>query len=310
MSGRVIVFGSINVDLIASVERLPSPGETIAGVSLARSLGGKGANQAVAAARAGEASILLGATGKDAEAELMTDMLASYGVNVDAVGRMDSPTGQALILTSPQENQIVVIAGANGLVDGSTAASVAIQGHDICLTQMETPVDAAMTFFRKARASGATTLLNAAPASEAVRPLLPLTDVLILNEGELELLSGRSIAGSAHGEQLIEAVAALGLSPTGIVIVTLGAQGVAVAQRGVLSRVAGQRVQVIDPTGAGDCFCGYLAAALARGDKLESAVVEANVAASIAVQSLGAASSVPSRSEVLQALVAVPRKGL
>jgi ribokinase len=310
MSGRVIVFGSINVDLIASVERLPSPGETIAGASLARSLGGKGANQAVAAACAGEVSILLGATGKDAEAELMTDMLASYGVNVDAVGRMDSPTGQALILTSPQENQIVVIAGANGLVDGSTATSVAIQGHDICLTQMETPADAAMTFFRKARAAGATTLLNAAPASEAVRPLLPLTDVLILNEGELELLSGRSIAGSAHDEQLIEAAAALGLPPAGIVIVTLGAQGVAVAQRGVLSRVAGQRVQVIDPTGAGDCFCGYLAAALARGDKLESAVVEANVAASIAVQSLGAASSVPLRPEVLQALVAVPRKGL
>jgi ribokinase len=142
-------------------------------------------------------------------------------------------------------------------------------------------------------------MLNAAPASEAVLPLLPLTDILVVNEGELELL-GRGLSDPDHGD-MTAALAHLGPSLPRIVIVTLGAKGLAIVRDGAVRHTPGWPAKVVDTTGAGDCFCGYLAAGLARGDSLESAASEANFAASIAVQSLGAANSIPSRSAIITA---------
>ena len=309
MGHRVIVLGSINVDLLASVRRLPSPGETVAGDGFVRQLGGKGANQAVAAARAGASTMLLAATGNDAEGFEMTESLAHHGVDVGSVARTSAPTGHALVVTSPGDNQIVVIAGANGLVDRALAASVEIGAGDVCVSQMETPTEAAAEFFARAHDAGAMTLLNAAPASDAVRALLPAVDILIVNETELELLSGVCVEGGGNDDALARAIARPGLCGVPVVIVTLGALGAVIARGGALKRIAGRRAAVVDTTGAGDCFCGYLAAGLARGEDLEAAVVEANIAASIAVQSLGAASSIPSRTEIMPALAVAQASG-
>jgi len=304
MSGRVVVLGSVNVDLMASVDRLPVAGETVSGHRLVRQLGGKGANQAVAAARAGVTSVLLAAVGNDGDGAAMIETLADFGVDVTAIERVPRETGHALVVTSPCDNQIVVVPGANALVDSRLASLARWSPNDVALTQLETPIGAAAALFERARGSGARTILNAAPASESVCVLLPLTDILIVNESELELLSGDAICSEPDDTALLAACASQRLSAVCTVIVTLGAAGVAVIREQELWRVRGIPATVVDTTGAGDCFCGYMAAALARGDALETAVVEANVAASVAVQSLGAAGSIPPRSQIASAALA------
>ena len=304
-NAHILVLGSVNVDLLASVRRLPVAGETIAGEGLVRQLGGKGANQAVAAARADGAVFLLGAIGDDADGAAMVRELVDYGVGVSALSHVPAPTGIALVLTSPADNQIVVVSGANGLADQDIASAMAIEAQDICLAQMETPPAAVQAFFTHARAAGATTILNAAPATESVRPLLPLCDILIVNESELGLLAGTPLDSDAGDDALAGAIGRLGFA--GTLIVTLGPRGILFGQGATFARIPGRSVNVVDTTGAGDCFCGYLAAALARRETLETAVREANVAASIAVQSLGAASAMPGRSQVLNMLADASR---
>lgn len=309
MSGRVIILGSINVDLLTSVQRLPVAGETVTGDSITRQLGGKGANQAVAVARADVPSILLGAVGDDADGKLMIESLTSYGVDTARIASTPGHTGCALVITSRQDNQIVVLPGANASVDRPLVASVSLRSGDICLAQMEIPPTATMEFFARARAAGATTILNAAPAGADVLPLLPLTDILIVNESELALLSDCPVEGLIGDRALTDALVKLGPDRPGTVIVTLGAEGFAIASGDTLRRIAGESVSVVDTTGAGDCFCGYLAAGLARGESLVFASIEANVAASIAVQSLGAASAVPARSTILPMIAAAHARG-
>lgn len=308
MTGRVFVLGSVNIDLLASVARLPCAGESVAGKSLTHQLGGKGANQAVAVVRAGVPATLLAAVGDDVEGGMMVEALKDFGVDVSSISRVSASTGSALVVTSPRDNQIVVIAGANALIDQGVAARVDCRPADVVLTQMETPSAAALALFTRARAAGATTILNAAPMNEAVRSLLPLTDILVVNESELELLTGTAVGGEVTDSEFVCAISDNGLRAVPTIVLTLGAQGVVVSSRAGLLRVPGQPATVVDTTGAGDCFCGYLAAALARGDELVLAITEANVAASIAVQSLGAASSVPVRSRILPAIAAAQCK--
>jgi ribokinase len=302
MTGRVVVLGSVNVDLLVTATKLPTPGETVQGHGVTRQLGGKGANQAVAAAKAGATTILVAAVGEDLEGASMVDALRGYGVGVDGVVRVPTPTGIAVVVTTPTDNQIVVAPGANAAVDARLASTITIAPADVCLTQRETSVGAAKALFSLARATGATTILNAAPADEGARELLPLTDVLIVNESEFRWLSGMAEGETLDDIFLAAGVKRMGLADQQVAVVTLGAHGLAIMREGAIARIAGEKVKVVDTTGAGDCFCGYLAAGLARGDRLETAAVEANVAASIAVQSLGAASSAPARSSILAAL--------
>jgi len=308
MSGRVVVLGSINVDVLASVGRLPNAGETVTGDALTRQLGGKGANQAVAVARAEAKSILIGATGSDADGAMMIETLSAHGVDTAHVAREAGPTGCAIVTTSPKDNQIVVIPGANARLTAHSSENLGIAAGDVCLAQMEVPPGAVAAFFERARAAGALTILNAAPASPAAGELLPLVDLLIVNETEFALVSGSAVDPKASDAQLAEALRGLGASRPETVIVTLGDAGLVVVAGDRLHRIAGRSVEVVDTTGAGDCFCGYLAAGLARGDSLVSAAFTANIAASIAVQALGAASSVPARSTILPAIhAAQPR---
>jgi Sugar kinases, ribokinase family len=306
MAGKVVVLGSINIDLLVSTPRLPCAGETVSGISLTRQLGGKGANQAVGAARAGAPCILLAAVGMDQDGSAMVAALDSYGVDTGRVRATSSATGCAVVATSPIDNQIIHIAGANSDVDAAMAAQVDLGPDDVCLAQMETPVAATAALFQNARAAGACTILNAAPASIAALSLLPLCDLLIVNEGELAVLAGSDAGLALDDDSLLSSRRLLGLQPDQSLLVTLGAKGLAIIKADEIQRIAGRQATVVDTTGAGDCFCGYLAAGLARGDAIGRAAVEANAAASIAIRSLGAAASIPGRDAVLQSLECHP----
>jgi hypothetical protein len=180
------------------------------------------------------------------------------------------------------------------------AAEADLAPEDVCLAQMETPIPATAALFQSARSAGAFTILNAAPASTAALSLLPLCDILIVNESELALLAGSDAGSVLDDKGLLSSRHLLGLRLNQSLLVTLGADGLAIVGEDAIQRLAGRPVKVVDTTGAGDCFCGYLAAGLARGYPIDQAAVEANAAASIAVQSFGAAASVPNRATLLQ----------
>jgi ribokinase len=296
---RVVVIGSINVDLVATVPRFPQPGETVLGDGLARFPGGKGANQAVAAARLGAHTTLVGAVGDDEAGRFMLDFLAANDVDTVRVVRRDGvPTGTALIALAHGENQIIVVPGANGLVSPAEVSALELGLGDVVLCQLEVPVTTVAAVLELARRGGATAILNAAPALAQARPLAARCHLLVVNETELGTLAGASIGADAPGHVIATQADAL-RGPAGPTIVaTLGARGALVCTESTWFEEPGRPVPVLDTTGAGDCFVGALAAALSFGASLREAVRFANAAASIAVQRAGAGSSMPTRGEV------------
>lgn len=278
----VVVLGSANLDLVARTPRIPSPGETVLGTSYDEFPGGKGLNQAVAAARAGAATALVSMVGNDPAGTRLLDVAAAAGVDISAVGRHDElPTGRAVITVDDDgENSIVVVPGANTTVSGAT-----LPAARVVLAQLEIPLDAVRTGLAGARASGASTLLDPAPATRLSGELLGLVDVAVPNEHEVETSGG------------VDALLAAGV---GTVIVTRGAGGVTVHDRhGVRSQPAFP-VEPIDTTGAGDAFCGALASSLAGGLDLDGAMRRARAAGALAATRPGAVPSLPSREEIDQ----------
>lgn len=299
----VCVLGGVNLDHVAQVAELPRPGETVASRSLAQFPGGKGANQAVAAARLGAPVRLLGAVGQDGAGDFMLDFLARSGVDVGGVRHeAAAPTGQAFItVDDAARNMIVVAAGANALYGAEAASAADLGGAGVILTQFEATLAAIETLFTRPEAAGALKILNTAPALADGAPLLARADMLILNETELASFAGLN-AEPADSEAAIAAARALA-RPGQTVLATLGAAG-AVAVRGdEVFRVAGLRQRAVDTTGAGDCFCGALAAGLDRGLPLPTAMAFANAAAALSVTRAGAAASMPTAAEV-EALLA------
>ncbi|MEU4361673.1 ribokinase [Promicromonospora sp. NPDC023987] len=306
-AGRVVVVGSANVDLVVDVPRHPSGGETILGGDLRRSPGGKGANQAVGAARAGGAdTTFVGALGRDESAELLLVSLKGAGVRTDIVERVDTPTGTALITVSPDgENAIVVAPGANSHVHIGAAQKDRTIAADVVLAQLEIPLESVVAAAR-ARRDGALFVLNAAPSRELPDELWEQLDVLVVNEHEAaDLVAGSSsgAAGAADGggpaDTAPEALAAALLRRVRAVVVTLGGQGSLVARRGVPAvRVPAARVTAVDTTGAGDTYCGVLAAALARDADLADAARLAGAAGALAVTRPGAQDAVPEAADV------------
>jgi len=296
--GRVFVAGSINMDAVATADRHPLVGETVAGKAVLYFPGGKGANQAVAAARLGVSTTLIGRLGTDAFGQQLRTFLAAQGVDLAFVAATDAHTGTALITIANADNTIVVVAGANGLVSAEDVGAPVLANGDVAVSQFEIPLPTIVAFFQRARAAGATTILNPAPATRFGPELLGLVDILVLNETELGLLAGTELRDTDTDERFVAAVRALPSREKQIVCVTLGSRGVLAVIDGNTSIVAGRKVKAVDTTGAGDCLVGALAAQLARGKPIHDALAYANAAASICVQRMGAAPSMPTAAEV------------
>jgi ribokinase len=284
----LIVLGSANRDYTVLVERHPLPGETVLGGDLRVATGGKGANQAVAAARSGAKPIFLGAVGSDSVgADVLSD-LGARGVDVSHVVRSAEPTGIALIqVDHAGENTIVVAAGANGTLDPkTTAAAVAalVDKSSVLLCQLEIPAEVVSAAVSEIERVGGRFVLNLSPSRYVSPKLLAFADPLILNETEASDLASSAIDGPADAETIARRL----LSGSRSVVITLGSDGVVIADSSGVTHLEAQRVAVVDTTGAGDAFAGTLAAALDTGAGLTDAVRAGITAGSAAVQYLGA----------------------
>ncbi len=306
--GRVIVVGSLNVDLVVVAPRLPAPGETVTGGDVARHHGGKGGNQAVAAARLGAAVAFVGAVGPDEFGTAAREALEEEGIDVAHLATVDRPTGVALIVVDERaQNLIAVAPGANGAVtDAAVLAALAaleLAPGDVVLTCREVPPAAVRAALAAARRCGATTVLNPAPADGLDAATIALADVLTPNETELALLAGtRSTEAAAR--------ALLANGPAGrSIAVTMGAAGaLVVPAHGPALVIPVRPVAPVDTTGAGDAFNGALAAGLAAHRSLPDAAVRAVAAAGLSVTRAGARGGMPTAAELAAALVEQGRR--
>jgi ribokinase len=296
----VVVLGSIGGDVVAVTDAHPSAGETVMGSSVHHFPGGKGANQAVAAARAGAPTVMVGRIGDDHAGRVQLELFESLGIDATAViTDPEAATQTAIIVVDTGgENRIVVVPGASGLVSPRDVATLKVSPGDIVVAQFETPQDAVIAAFRRARERGARTVLNAAPAQPPIEGLLDCTDILVVNETEASVLSGRPLDSGAAPETVAAVARSLQTRPDQVIVITLGARGAVALSEDEIVAVDGHSVEAIDTTGAGDCFVGYLAAALHAGDSLTGALDLANRAGAVCVQTLGAGTSMPLRSEV------------
>jgi ribokinase len=285
-TANVAVLGSLNTDVVLRVARLPAAGETVVAHSLSQHLGGKGANQAVAAARAGAAVRMIGAVGDDAAGAELVACLKTEGVDCALVAVDGAlPTGTAHILVDDAgENQIAVVGGANRAV---RAARVSAQ---VYLAQLESPLEAVAALLKE-RPAGTTGILNAAPFLAEARALFDLADVVVVNETELAGYTGADGGAADLARTLL-------CRPGQTILVTLGGQGSVAVDAAGIRPLPAPPATVVDTTGAGDCFCGYLAAGLARGSSLDDARRAAHRAAAIAVGRHGAIAAIPLASEL------------
>lgn len=294
----ITVLGSINMDLIATVSRLPKPGETVAGSNFVTAPGGKGANQALAARRAGAEVAMAGACGEDEFAVPALTYLRYDGVSLDRVKSASTATGVALIFVGGDgENVIAIVPGANGTVttEDAKAAVAAMNRNDILMLQMEIPPAAIEAGLLAAREKGVTTVVNIAPITPDARRLAQLATIVIANETEFELFAGRSgLSDEAREAEMLR----INKDHRQTIIVTLGADGVVAAREGKIVRAKGLEIEPVDTVGAGDTFCGYFAAGLDRGLKFETALRRAAVAGSLACTKAGAQPSIPVAHEV------------
>ena len=292
VTGHVVVVGSINVDLVVHADRLPAPGETVLGGRFAVHDGGKGANQAVAAARAGARVTMVGAVGDDEYGTRSLAALQAEGVDVSRVRQLGEPTGVALVAVGRRgENQIVVATGANGVIVLDEADRALIAGADVLLSSLEVPVATVVDALRAAHAAGVTAILNPAPAHALPADVLAMGPILTPNEHELIVAIGND-----QTEGALDELAARNAGP---IVVTQGAAGALLADGSMRERFEGfTPLQVVDTTGAGDTFCGVLAASLAEGMPLPGAIVRANAAAALSVAANGARAGMPTRDAI------------
>jgi ribokinase len=303
---RVIVVGSINMDVVALAPHHPAVGETVLGIDLRFAPGGKGSNQAVAASRLKAPTELVGRVGRDAFGDSLLAFLAAEKVGRSGVRQLDdAATGTALIVVGASgDNTIVAVPGANYAMTPADADAVAVDVDDVVVVQFELPLAVTYAALSRARRNGARTILNPAPAQAAAPELLRLADFVVVNETELAFFAGGAGASGAGGSGAVGSgeveagLRALRQRPDQVVIATLGADGATAIIGSSLVRVRGREVPAVDTTGAGDCFVGALAAALCSWADVEDAIHFANLAASVAVQRFGAGSAMPVLADV------------
>jgi ribokinase len=286
----VLVFGSANADLVFFVPTLPAPGETVLGTGLVALPGGKGANQAVAAARDGAEVAFAGCIGRDAFAAIATEALAEAGIDLSRVAEVDQPTGAAgICVDSEGQNQIAVAPGANMEARAGQVEDAALGPATTLLLQLEVPPSEVAALILRARARGARIILNLAPPGDVPLAALRALDLLVVNEHEGAVLAAR--LGVAAEAAAISGV--LGIA----VVVTRGEAGAEAATAGGAIHQPAFPVTALDTTGAGDCWCGVLAAALDRGTPLPAAMRRAAAAAALACTRPGAAAAMPVAAE-------------
>jgi len=301
----IVVFGSLNMDFVFALEHLPGAGET----ALARTFqvlpGGKGGNQAVAAARDGADVRMVGCVGHDAFGDMMLASLAAAGVDTALVRRTDQPTGCASVSVDARgENAIVVAQGANLALTADALPADVLTAQTIVLLQMEVAGEENWRVLRRAKAAGARTVLNVAPAGEVPEGALQLVDVLIVNRGELAVLTDDAGGIAGIGTRATSLAERHGLT----CIVTLGADGVCAVDASGARTLDAFPVDAIDSVGAGDTFAGVLAAAFDRGETLEQSLRRATVAAALACTRPGAQPSIPDASATADALARDTRR--
>lgn len=295
MPAKIVVVGSFNMDLTAYMERMPRPGETVGGHTFKTGPGGKGSNQAVAAARLGADVTFIGRVGEDVFAQAALDFWKQEGINTDFVGRdPDHATGVAPIWVDDKgENSIVVVLGANLRItpaDIDRAAEV-IAGADVVIVQLEINYDIVEYALKVAKAKGVKTILNPAPAGKLAPEVVALADYLTPNETELEVLSGKTGDYEAAARSLLTREGQTA-------VVTLGSQGAMWLNAEGKATVPTFKVDVVDTTGAGDAFNGGFAVALGEGKSLQEAVRFGNATAGLSVTKRGTAPSMPKRADV------------
>jgi ribokinase len=299
MPSRVVVIGSSNTDLIVRAPRIPAPGETVLGGEFITAAGGKGANQAVAAARAGAQVSFVAKIGRDTSGSISLAGFRREGIDVTHVTKdAKRPSGVALIVVDDQgENAIAVASGANDRLSPADIrrASRTIARANIALLQLESPVATVAAGVRLAADAKVRVILNPAPASAVPDALFRRVSILTPNESEATLLTGIRVSDVDSARRAAEQLRRRGAAT---VIVTLGARGALVVSEEGSELIRGFRVKAVDTTAAGDVFNGALAASLARGDGLRSAVRFANAAAAISVTRVGAQPSIPTRREI------------
>ncbi|KAF0359971.1 ribokinase [Pediococcus acidilactici] len=303
MTNKVVVLGSLNVDRILQMDRVPEPGETLALNNQDMAGGGKGANQAIAAARSGAQTSFIGRVGADENGKFMLQQLVNSGVTTNLVAvDEDAGTGQAFVMVEKSgENRILIYGGANAQLSATDVkkAQTQIAAADLMVAQLETPVETTQFAFQMAKELGVKTILNPAPAvAKLPAELLKNTDVITPNETEIEILTGIAVTDEAAMLKAAQRLHDLGVAT---VIITLGSKGVFYddgAQHGI---VPAFKVQAVDTTAAGDTFLGALSSELNPDlSNLKTAIEYGNKASSLAVQKMGAQPSIPTRKDILK----------
>jgi ribokinase len=299
MSERIVVIGSCNTDMVINTERLPRPGETIIGGSFFMNAGGKGANQAVAAARLGGNICFVAKVGNDHFGSHAIEQYKAEGIDVQQISiDSEQPSGVALIMVDGKgENCIAVASGANALLSPQeiNRAEEVIDNGDIVLMQLETPLETVEYAASMAHGKGKKVILNPAPAQPLPETLLKNLYMIIANETEAEFISGIRITDMESVCRAADIISDKGVKN---VVITLGSKGAFIKENGAYHKVPALKVKAVDATAAGDTFCGALCVALAEEKSILEAVDFANRCAAITVTRMGAQSSLPYRSEV------------
>ncbi|NLJ86818.1 MAG: ribokinase [Firmicutes bacterium] len=302
-TGDIVVVGSINMDLVARTDRMPRGGETLLGSDFRMVPGGKGANQAVAVARAGGKIKMVGRVGNDVFGDHLIANFHENGIDTELVGRTpEAGTGVAIILVDADgENSIVVVPGANNCVSlkDVEAARTVLESASIVLLQLEIPLETVAAVIGIARGAGVPVILDPGPARPLGRELLTQVDIITPNEHEAQILAGKEIHSIDDARRLAAEFVDWGIKH---VLLKLGGQGVVMATGEAIEHIPAHKVRVEDTTAAGDSFAGGLAVALAEGYPLRQAVHFANAVGALAVTRLGAQSAIPKRAEVEQFL--------
>lgn len=299
MAGKIAVVGSSNTDMIMQMDHIPVPGETIIGGAFSMAAGGKGANQAVAAARAGGQVTFIARVGRDMFGDKAVEGFQADGIEVKYVLRDEqAASGVALIFVAADgENSIGVASGANGRLSAEDVrnAREAITAADVLIMQLETPLETVTEAANIAAQAGVQVILDPAPAQPLGDELLKNISILTPNESEAELLTGIKVDDQAGAEKAADALLARGVDT---ILITLGARGTLLADKKGKQMVEAFKVKAVDTTAAGDVFNGSLAVALAQGKSLPEAIRWANAAAALSVTKLGAQPSAPKRTEI------------